>query len=300
MELIRADTLGRYTSASRRPDRPISSVVLSVNVTGCRRDALDLAAFASVKSGDDWSPWFCMLRRGQPAFDEGVLNDPMGLVDVDELRLSEPATEIRCRINWQSADLSCQIRRVTLCVADNAEWSPSAAVHRPVRLEVPFLSQWDAKRHHGRRVCSPTCLAMVAQFHGQQVSIDEMASLAFDPAFDVYGNWSASMLAMSILGFRATVERARTLESLDAALDSGEPVVTSFAFGKGELSGSPIESTKGHLVVVCGRSESGDFLVRDPAASGTDDWREYSRAQFERAWLGHGGIHYRIRKDAPA
>jgi len=141
---------------------------------------------------------------------------------------------------------------------------------------------------------------MVARFHGLSVTTDDVATLAYDPAFDVYGNWSASMLAMSILGFRATVERARSLDPLDIALDFGEPVVTSFAFRRGELSGAPIESTRGHLVVVCGRSDNGDFLVRDPAANGPDDWRQYARPEFENAWLGHGGIHYRIRREDPA
>jgi len=43
-------------------------------------------------------------------------------------------------------------------------------------------------------------------------------------------------------------------------------VITSIAFGRNELRGSPLEQTHGHLVVVCGRTERGDYLARDPAA----------------------------------
>lgn len=271
---------------------------MSVNMAGCRRAALGLAASVSVRSGREWSPWFSMLRWGHPVIDDGVLSASQGHVDVDELQLSEPAKEIRCRVNWQSTDRACELRRISLCLAARSEWQPSKNVPGPVHLDVPFLSQWDAQAHEGRRVCSPTCLAMVAQFHGQTVTVDEIASLAYDSAFGVYGNWTASMLAMSLLGFRAHVERARSLEPLDESLDRGNPLVTSIAFGAGELAGSPIQQTRGHLVVVCGRTDTGDFLARDPAARGTDDWRQYSRPEFERAWLGHGGVHYRIEKDS--
>lgn len=271
---------------------------MSVNVANCRRSTLGLAASVSVRSGKDWSPWFWMLRWGHPVIADGVLSAPQGHVDVDELQLSGPAEEVRCRVSWQSTDRGCELRRVALCMTHRSEWQTSSAASVPVRMDVPFLSQWDAQAHEGRRVCSPTCLAMVAQYHGLPVTVDDVATLAFDRSFSVYGNWTASMLAMSLLGFRATVERAQSLQPLDQSLDSGNPVVTSIAFGAGELSGSPIQQTRGHLIVICGRTENGDFLARDPAARGEEDWRQYSRAEFERAWLGHGGVYYRIAKDS--
>jgi hypothetical protein len=274
-------------------------VVLSVNVLSeDPRQPLGLEALVSVRSGEDWSPWFRMLRWGTPVIRTGELNTEWGRVDVDELQLSHPAREIRCRITWQSPGASSLLARVALCLAyTHQTWQSSVTVPPPVRHEVPFLSQWDVTEHAPGRVCSPTCLAMVARFHGLDATADALASLAYDPEFDVYGNWSVNMLAMSRLGFRAVVERSRSLGSLDAALDQGEPVVASIAFGRNELHGAPLEQSRGHLVVACGRTGTGDFLVRDPAARGPDDWREYARSQFEQAWLGHGGVCYRIRRE---
>ena len=68
------------------------------------------------------------------------------------------------------------------------------------------------------------------------------------------------------------------------------------AFGRGQLSGSPISATPGHLMVVRGFTKGGDVLVNDPAGrTNSQVRRTYDRAQFERAWLkGSGGVVYVI------
>jgi hypothetical protein len=298
VQLACAGALASFTSSPLPLERPFDTVVLSVNVACSPEAALGLAGLVSVRARGEWSPWFRLLRWGIPEIRAGELHADWGQVDVDQLRLPLPAHEVRCRVTWQSPDALCNLKRVALCLSRTQEaWQPAARVQRPVRLEVPFFSQWDVTGHSPGRVCSPTCLAMVARFHGADVTPDDVATLAFDRDFDLYGNWSVNMLAMSILGFRAVIDRAPGLAQLDAALDAGQPVITSIAFGRNELRGSPLEQTHGHLVVVCGRTERGDYLARDPAARGRDDWREYSRSEFERAWLGHGGVSYRIQKE---
>ena len=81
-------------------------------------------------------------------------------------------------------------------------------------------------------------------------------------------------------------------------MDAGAPVVTSIAYGEGELHRAPVIRSAGHLVVVAGFSRQGDVVVRDPAARGRDVWTEYKRDEFARAWLGHGGVLYRITPEA--
>lgn len=298
IELLQSRARGSFTSPAIGVDEGFQSAVLSVNFTSGPAPTLGVVGLVSARTAQGWSPWFRLLRWGTPVFKTGQIEAVVGRVDVDLLQLSEPSHEVKYSVAWQAADPACRLRRVALSLAGKAAPGGSPApAPSGLCLDVPFLSQWDAADHPAGRVCSPACLAMVASFYGTPVSVDQVANLAFDPDHGLYGNWSANVLAMSLLGFRAVVERAADLRALDAALQAGQPVITSIAFLDGELKHAPLPNTNGHLVVVSGITDSGDYLVRDPAARGQDDWREYSRLEFGRAWLGHGGVSYRIQRE---
>ncbi len=66
------------------------------------------------------------------------------------------------------------------------------------------------------------------------------------------------------------------------------------SFGKGGLTGAPISSTAGHLVVISGFTRAGKVVVNDPAAPNNSSVRRvYDRGQFERAWQtkSHGTVY---------
>jgi hypothetical protein len=105
------------------------------------------------------------------------------------------------------------------------------------------------------------------------------------------------MLAAARTGLRAYVDRGTCLRDLEASVRASTPVVTSIAYGEGELHGAHVSQSAGHLVVVAGFSDRGDVVVRDPAARGRDVWTEYRRDEFSRAWLGHGGVLYRMTQE---
>jgi hypothetical protein len=275
--------------------------VLSVNFTCSAPASLGLVALVSVEVQGEWSSWLRLLRWGDPRFDSGVTESAFGRVRVEELSLTRPARAARYQVIWQSRESACRLRRVALCLANT---TPVETPNRPdgkIRLlGVPFLSQWEVQEHPPARICSPTCLAMLATYYGVRLSSEQLAGLAFDSDHDLYGNWSVNMLALSLHGFRAVVERASRLSVLDDALAAGQPLVTSIAFGPGKLTGAPLDKTDGHLVVVCGLTQAGDYVTRDPAARGQDDWRTYARSEFKRAWLGHGGVFYRVQPEKGA
>ena len=76
---------------------------------------------------------------------------------------------------------------------------------------------------------------------------------------------------------------------------AGVPLAISVSFQLGELSGAPIASTPGHLMVVRGLTLNGDVIVNDPAAATDSAVRiVYQRAQLERVWQQHGGVAYVI------
>jgi hypothetical protein len=70
----------------------------------------------------------------------------------------------------------------------------------------------------------------------------------------------------------------------------------------GELSGAPIPSSEGHLMVLVGFDAKGNPVMNDPAAP-TDAGvrRTYPRAAFEKLWLTHsGGLSYVIAPQGAA
>jgi hypothetical protein len=74
------------------------------------------------------------------------------------------------------------------------------------------------------------------------------------------------------------------------------------SFGSGELTGAPISSSAGHLLVIVGFTATGDVVVNDPASpSRSGVRRTYDRAELEAAWLGgSGGTVYVIHDEAHA
>jgi hypothetical protein len=70
----------------------------------------------------------------------------------------------------------------------------------------------------------------------------------------------------------------------------------SIAWGKGDLTGSSIDSTNGHLFVLVGFDASGNPIVNDPASPDDDSvQRTYQRDELEPLWLqASGGTVYLI------
>jgi len=161
----------------------------------------------------------------------------------------------------------------------------------------------------GEAWCSPTSTAMVMRYFGKGPKasdyswssyadsfVDHAARYTFDVRYDGSGNWPFNTAYAARYSLDAFVTRLTDLRDAEAFIKAGIPLVASIAFAKGGLSGSPISSTPGHLVVITGFTKSGSVIVDDPAAASTSSVRRvYSRAQFENAWLGgSGGVVYVI------
>ena len=183
-------------------------------------------------------------------------------------------------------------------------------------LAVPRYSQMIHKGEYpqwgggGEAWCSPTSTAMVMRYFGKGPSassyswspyadsfVDHAARYTYDHLYRGTGNWPFNTAYAAGYSLDTFVTRLRNLKDAEAYIKAGIPLVASIAFGKGQLDGSPIASTPGHLLVIRGFTTSGRVIVNDPAAASNSTVRRiYSRAQFERAWLeGSGGVVYVIR-----
>jgi hypothetical protein len=162
----------------------------------------------------------------------------------------------------------------------------------------------------GEAWCSPTSTSMVMRYYGKGPAksayswsryadsfVDHAARYTYDHQYKGTGNWAFNTAYAAGYSLDTFVTRLDSLRDAEAFIRSGVPLVASVAFGRGQLTGSPISSTPGHLMVVRGFTAAGDVIVNDPAAAKNSSVRRvYSRAQFEKAWMGgSGGVVYVIR-----
>jgi hypothetical protein len=288
-----------YTSAPLSLEQIVSQAVLSINVSRATPGSTGVLGMVQAQIEDGWTPWFRMVSWGLPHLDDGITSGPQGRVHTDVLELQSASSVWRYRVAWRTEGESPSVHRVALSFATSGDVQDDSRNDVwGTRLDVPFLSQWNAMQHSPERVCSPTSVAMVAGFYGCSVSADEVAAAVYDRQYDIYGNWSLNMLAISRLGFRATVEYVKSLRYVEDAIALGHPVIASIAYTEGSLTGAPRPASSGHLVVISGFTENGDVITRDPAARTEDAWLTYPRDEFARAWLSHGGAVYRITPEA--
>ncbi|WP_426246043.1 C39 family peptidase [Nocardioides sp. LHG3406-4] len=184
-------------------------------------------------------------------------------------------------------------------------------------LDVPAYSQMVHAGHYpqwgggGEAWCSPTSVAMVLGYRGATPAaaigsagpghpdpmVDYAARMTYDHGYDGTGNWAFNTAYAGRFVPESFVTRLRSLREAEDYIAAGTPLVVSVAFGRGELTGAPISSTPGHLMVIVGFTSTGDVVVNDPAAP-TDATvrRTYRRAEFEDAWIPtSGGTAYVIR-----
>lgn len=164
----------------------------------------------------------------------------------------------------------------------------------------------------GEAWCSPTALAMLLAYYGKRPTaaeyawvdpdypdrwVDEVARRTFDHTYDGTGNWPFNTAYAATRLPSAVVTRLRSLQDAEKFIARGIPLEVSISFGSGQLTGAPISSTPGHLVLVVGFETDGDVIVNDPAASRNAGVRRvYDRAQFEAAWLRKShGLTYVMR-----
>ena len=119
----------------------------------------------------------------------------------------------------------------------------------------------------------------------------------YDWIYDAYGNWPFNTAYAATYGLQGSVRRFTSMDEIEAWVAQGVPVVISFSWGKGQLTGAPITSSTGHLSVVVGFDSQGNPIVNDPAADSDEKvQRTYLRSELEPLWLQHsGGTVYLIK-----
>ncbi len=191
----------------------------------------------------------------------------------------------------------------------------SARLYGGKTLAVPAYSQMTHRGQYpqygggGEAWCSPTALSMILGYYKHLPTkadyswvsksyadpwVDHIARAVYDYGYSGTGNWPFNTAYAANRTGNAFVTRLSSLREAERFIRAGIPLAASISFGRGGLSGAPISSTAGHLVVISGFTRAGKVVVNDPAApTNASVRRVYERGQFERAWQtkSHGTVY---------
>ena len=265
----------------------------------------ELEMSVKVRTGAGWSEWYVLGTQTSDGFSSAPKSDDAtAALDVDELKLKTSAAAARYRFKFRAGRRPVRLRSVSLALSDAAApIAPPAFSTGPwVReLSIAPRSQRDEQEKYKHDVCSPTSLAMVLEFWGFKKTTESVALGVRDRNSQLFGNWPANAAYAAVSGLDARVARLESLTDLEREVEAGRPVVVSVTFGAGELPGSPMQQTSGHIIVVSGFTPEGDVIVDDPAGRGRGDVRRvYGRAAFHKAWrVNKRGLAYLVGPDLP-
>jgi len=256
-----------------------------------------------VRAGRTWSAWYSLgTALGRPGrrlemSSPGPQEDAFGAVAVDTLQLKAPAAALRYKLRLHAGGRPAVLHQAAVTVCGPGAAARPAAFRRGPwvrRLPVRGRSQMVEPKDCRNDICSPTSLAAVLEYWGLRRSSLDVAKRVRDRTTGDFGNWTFNMAAAGALGLDGHVAYLDSLDDLSGEIASGRPVIVSLAFGPGELPGSPIPKTRGHLVVVSGFTPDGDVSVMDPAGhTDRQTYRVYDRRGFHRAWrVNKRGLSY--------
>jgi hypothetical protein len=270
--------------------------------------------------GSHWSKWYIL---GIWSADYSTIHrhsvrlqgDTDGFVAVDTFVSSnkkETANAFQLKIRLFSAitNVTPAVRNASLAYSTTAPKSASASAGNPTLwnhvLIVPQCSQM-VYPDGGEVWCSPTSTSMVLGYWntdpGSSCAIREDAAVngVFDWIYDGHGNWPfntayAATKSVGTQPLEGYVARFTSLAKAEEFIHAGIPVIMSIAWKKGELTGSSVESTNGHLLVLVGFDVDGNPVVNDPAFPNDGQVQAtYQRSEFEPLWLqASGGTVYLI------
>jgi len=233
-------------------------------------------------------------------------DDATAKVSVDSLLLKKKADALRYTVQlFSDSSATPRVRAVAAVAKDSSAAAPadvSTPAARGKLLDVPRRTQvlpgasgW----------CSPTSTSMVEAYWSKKLgkpALDETVPTAaagiYDWVYDGTGNWPFNTAHASVVGgglLHAFVTRVWSMNQIERLIAADIPVVISINFGSGELTGAPISSTPGHIIVVRGFTKSGDVVCNDPAfASEAAVKVTYKRVELEAALNNSYGTIYVI------
>jgi hypothetical protein len=225
--------------------------------------------------------------------------DESGKVFTDTLVLKKKADALRMTV-WlfsSKPGVSPRVRALAAAMTDSDRKGPDEPSDRRAWgtvLDVPGRSQM-LYPPDGGAWCSPTSVSMILAYWGKKLGRNDLvvpvpvaAEHTYDTVYEGTGNWPFNTAYGSALGegaLHGLVARLDSFAQVERLIAEGIPVSLSIAYEKGELTGSPIKRSDGHLIVVKGFTPEGDVICNDPAFPNDETVNvTYKRQELLRAW----------------
>ena len=155
---------------------------------------------------------------------------------------------------------------------------------------VPFRSQgWEDKKISSE-ICSVVSTATVMDYYGVDIKTAELAKVAYDKRYKMYGMWWRAVQSAHQYGFDGYVRHFRSFEDVKEYIDKKMPVIACICVNKNDIADDPQYETDGHVLVILGFDENGDILCADGGFRKEEDGiLSYKREEFEKIWFVNGG-----------
>jgi Peptidase_C39 like family len=304
--------VGEATSPVMPTDFAFTEAIASWNAS--TPDGTWIETQIRAQLGGRWTKWYSL---GIWAADTGTLarhsvrlqGDGDGYVAVDTLVLSSKKTlaeayQIKLRLFSVDGLAIPSVKNLSVAYSTSPVKKPGLSSGNPALwntlLPVPECSQM-VYPDGGEVWCSPTSTSMVLGYWANdngpcEPRVRAAVAGVYDWIYDGHGNWPFNTAYAATFGLEGYVARFTSLDKAEEWVKAGVPVVASIAWGKGDLTGAPIPSSGGHLLVIVGFDGNGNPIVNDPAAATNDEvQRTYLRGEFETQWLSaSGGTVYLI------
>lgn len=322
---------GRWTSAWSRPGHTFDELVPSWDATTPANTYVQVKARVATTTGRT-STWKVLgnYSTRDAAFrrtSAGPQSDSVARVATDTVRAAPGVALQRYQLRVLVLRLAGTravpaVRSVQAVASSAGTLQPTSRPLLGARtLALPRYSQMIHRGEYpqygggGQAWCSPTSLSMILGYYGALPSaasyawvsrsysdrwVDHVARSVYDHGYRGAGNWAFNTAYAAQRTGGAFVTRLPSLRDAERFIASGVPLAASISFSRGQLTGAPISSTNGHLVVIAGFTARGDVVVHDPAAASNASVRRvYDRAQFERVWQrGSRGTVYVVHDAA--
>jgi hypothetical protein len=271
---------------------PFDELLLSWNAQrpSCGHYVILVSVYSS-----DWSPWLLYAVWGnlyQYSFhDHALAGSVQSFQDQVQVLKGQPATGFRLRIEARQGASLALFHTLHTCTSHVASFKCSSyptPSFSSIQLSVPGVSQLCLNHPRATSFCSPTSTTAAIRY---LLAHDRLNPLSFtekvyDAGFDIYGNWSFNVAQAFVeLGSTRPCFYARLagFDSLFSYLQQGLPVIVSV---KGQLTGSLMSYTNGHLLVVRGyEASTRRVLCMDPAFPTDEQTHQaYDLDEFMQAW----------------
>ena len=155
-------------------------------------------------------------------------------------------------------------------------------------LQVPWVSQLGPGAAFALGDCGPACAAMVLNYLGRQVTVDQVSIQTGLPRSYKWSSFVHIKKAFRYWGIESYWARNCTLDNLRVELDNNRPVIVLVDYDHLPVywdANYAAKSPNGHFILLVGYSTDGRFHYHDPYYPNRDGaFIACTEAQFEEAW----------------